>query len=216
VIAMQTPGTHLREIFTIGHSNHDLACFMGLLRKHNITAIADVRSQPYSQYSSQFNREPLERLMNSNGILYGFAGAELGARRAEAECYRGGKARYDLVARLPLFQKGLARIRHAAESHRIALMCAEKDPITCHRMILVCRNLRSPGLAIRHILEDGSAETNDQAESRLLSLMGLPEGNLFQSRAELIEQAYDLQGEKIAYSDEPAGEAVLGGRQDVV
>jgi uncharacterized protein (DUF488 family) len=192
-----------------------LPAFLDLLKAHGITAVADVRSHPYSQFNPQFNREPLERALQARGVLYGFLGKELGARRTERECYDEGRARYDLVARLPLFQSGLDRIRHAAQTHRLALMCAEKDPVTCHRMILICRNLRSGDIAIRHILEDGNAETNDTAESRLLALLGLPEASLFQTRAQLMEQAYDMQGGKIAYSEEPVGEASGGYRQEV-
>jgi hypothetical protein len=80
-------------------------------------------------------------------------------------------------------------------------MCAEKDPLTCHRTILICRHLRSEPVEIKHILDDGSLERNEQAEARLLDLVGLPSAHLFHSRSELIEQAYDLQGDRIAFRE---------------
>src|SRR5262249_12681672 len=150
-------------LFTIGHSNHEMAAFVKLLQQHGITLVADVRSSPYSRFNPQFNRESLAAALEKCGIEYAFLGRELGARREERQCYAGQQARYDRVARLPLFQQGLEVLREAATRGRVTLLCAEKDPLTCHRTILVCRNLRSESLAISHILEDGGIETNSDA-----------------------------------------------------
>ncbi len=194
------------SLFTIGHSNHEMPEFVSLLTRHGVNAIADVRSHPYSRFHGQFNREALAEALKRAGIQYVFLGRELGARRTEMESYQDKQARYELVSELPAFREGLERVRRGLASHRIALMCAEKDPITCHRTILVCRRLRSDAIDIRHILEDGAIETNEEAESRLLEAVGLPPVSLFNDRSELIEEAYDLQGERIAYTepDEPA------------
>jgi len=187
-------------LFTVGHSNHELERFLQLLAQHQITAIADVRSQPYSQYTPQFNRETLENVLARRRIHYVFMGMELGARRSERECYVAGQAKYPLVARLPAFLQGLDRIRRGAQKERIALMCSEKDPLTCHRTILVCRQLRGE-FQIRHVLEDGTLEAHEAAEDRLLELLGMPTADLFHDRGELVEQAYDRQGEAIAYTE---------------
>ena len=195
-------------VFTIGHSNLELSAFLALLTKHQIDAVADVRSSPFSRFVPQFNRDVLESTLRKVNVRYVPMGGELGARRSERECYIESQARYDLIAKSPLFQQGLDRVRTGAAKFRLALMCAEKDPLTCHRTILVCRQLR-PALAVQHILEDGRLETMEQAQRRLLDLMGLPAGDLFQTREELIEQAYDKQGRKIAYM-EPAE----GGREN--
>ena len=142
------------RLYTVGHSNHECEKFLDLLTPHQITAVADVRSQPYSQYTPQFNRETLEAALGRRRIKYVFMGKELGARREERECYVGGQARYDLIAGLPAFLQGLERLRRGAKTQRIALLCSEKDPLACHRTILVCRQLRGE-FAIEHILEDG-------------------------------------------------------------
>lgn len=78
-------------------------------------------------------------------------------------------------------------------------MCAEKDPATCHRTILICRNLRSRDIENKHILGDGTIENNIDFEQRLLDMLKIPQNDLFASREDLIERAYDIQGEKIAY-----------------
>jgi len=202
-------------LFTVGHSNHECEKFLDLLSRHGITAVADVRSQPYSQYTPQFNRETLESALGRRRIKYVFMGKELGARREERECYVAGKARYDLIKGLPAFLQGLERLRRGMKTQRIALMCSEKDPLTCHRTILICRQLRGgeadgAKIEIQHILEDGALESQAAAETRLLALMGLPEEDLFHDRAELVERAYDQQGEAIAYVDPPPQPATAG------
>jgi uncharacterized protein (DUF488 family) len=125
-------------LFTIGHSNHELSALLELLARHAVTAVADVRSQPTS-WLTHFDRAPLTEALRRAGIEYVFLGDELGARRAEPECYDGDRADYDAIARLPLFQRGLTRVRQGLEKHRICLLCAEKEPLDCHRTILVCR-----------------------------------------------------------------------------
>jgi uncharacterized protein (DUF488 family) len=185
-------------IFTVGHSNHDIQRFIELLVGESISAVADVRSVPYSKFTPQFNREVLQAALGAVHIRHVFLGNELGARRSEPECYVDGKARYELIARSPLFQEGLSRLREEMRRDRVALMCAEKDPVTCHRAILVCRHLRPLGVAISHILDDGRVETHAQMEERLLKITGVEGEDLFSGRSEAIELAYDIQGERMS------------------
>ncbi len=207
---ISTQSDHPR-LLTIGHSDHEIEKFIELLRSHGVTAVADVRSSPYSRFHGQFNREPLMQSLRGAGVDYVFLGAELGARRSERECYVDGQAKYERVARLPAFRAGLDRLRRGLETHTIALMCAEKDPITCHRMVLVCRHLRSEPIEIAHILADGQIETTDDAETRLLEATNLAGGSLFEERSALVERAYGIQGEKIAYTESEVGPVVQGG-----
>jgi uncharacterized protein (DUF488 family) len=189
----------MSELFTIGHSTHPIDEFIGLLKMHGITAVADVRSDPYSRYNPQFNRENLQPELKQHGIAYVFLGKELGPRSDDPGCYEDGKVSYQRLARTALFQEGLNRVRQGMASYRIALMCSEKDPVACHRTILVCRHLRSAGIQIRHILEDGSIEENDAVVKRLMELLKLSDENLFITPEEMVERAYDIQGDKIAF-----------------
>ncbi len=193
----------MEEIFTIGHSKHSIEQFIALLTAYNISVVADVRSSPYSQYSPQFNSEALQQGLCNADIKYVFLGKELGARRAEASCYIEGQAKYDLIKDLPLFRTGLDRVLQGVEQRRVALMCSESDPLVCHRTILVCRELRKlfPELRIKHILEDGCIESQEDIEKRLIKLHKLqPElfGDL-NSTSGLVNKAYDIQSERIAY-----------------
>jgi uncharacterized protein (DUF488 family) len=188
------------RILTIGHSTHDLESFLGLLVQHGISAVADVRSQPFSRLP-HFNRDALAASLRTRGIKYIFLGKELGARRAEPECYVNGEAVYERVATLPLFRQGIDRLVKASREDLIALMCSEKEPLDCHRTLLVCRHLRCYPIQIHHILQDGHLEEHKQTEYRLMRLMGISpmQGELFSNPTELIEQAYEARGSDIAY-----------------
>jgi uncharacterized protein (DUF488 family) len=193
-------------VYTIGHSNHPPERFLELVERHGISAIVDVRSRPYSRMNPQFNRENLKRLLASRGIAYVFLGRELGARSEDPACYSDGKVQYDRLARTALFRQGIDRLTEGIETHRLALMCAEKDPLECHRTILVARELEARGVSVRHILEDGAAETHADTMERLREKLKLPDCDLFRTAEDVIEDAYRMQGERIAYEvEEEAG-----------
>jgi uncharacterized protein (DUF488 family) len=189
----------MNTLFTIGHSNHEIGTLVERMRRQGIQAVADVRSQPYSGRFPQYNRPVLKLALRASGLRYVFLGHELGARREEACCYVEGQARYDLVAKTDAFAEGLHRVLKGLKKYRVALLCAERDPLTCHRTILVCRHLRGKGFPIQHILGDGNLESQEAAENRLLDMLGKTQPSLFATHEQLVEQAYDEQGYKIAY-----------------
>lgn len=187
-------------IFTIGHSTHQQEYLIELLLRHHITAVCDVRSQPYSRINPQFNREELQSALLSRGIEYRFLGKELGARTEDKACYDGGKVNYEKLAQTDLFQYGLKRVlRGLKESFRIALMCAEKEPLECHRTILVARHLVACGIDVQHIHADGHPETHEECLKRLARMLNLPERDMFSSAEELLAEAYHRQEGRIAY-----------------
>lgn len=185
-------------LYTIGHSTHSTETVIKLLRLHEIRTVADVRSHPYSRLNPQFNRESFSQLLESIGIRYVYLGRELGARPADPTCYVDGKVAYDLLAQTPLFRSGLDRVVQLASTHRVALMCAEKDPIVCHRAILICRHLVERGWRCYHILEDGRLESHDDALSRLLEELKLPTIPLFR---EVVIEAYSKRSQQIASTE---------------
>lgn len=189
-----------KRIYTVGHSTHSLEKLLVLLKRHDVSAVADVRSSPYSRFNPQFNREPFKAALKKEEIAYVFLGRELGARSEDRRCYEDGKVQYSRLAQTELFQEGLSRIEQGMTTHRVALLCAEKDPLTCHRTILVCRHLVDRGIEAHHILEDGRLESHGEALDRLLSELNYcPENELFDGRDELIEAAYTRRGNQIAY-----------------
>lgn len=192
----------MSAIYTVGHSSHPLERLLALLQQHGVTAVADVRSQPYSRLHPQFNREELSAALQGVGIAYVFLGKELGGRASDPSCYVDGQVQYDRVAKTPGFEAGMERLRRGGDSYRLALLCAEKDPLTCHRTLLVARHLSKRGIVVQHILDTGDLESQDEADARLLREMQLEARDMFRSRDELIEDAYRLRARDVAFRKE--------------
>lgn len=191
-------------IFSIGHSTQPLDRFVGLLKKRRIDVVADVRSSPFSRFNPQFNRESLSDALRGAGIKYAFFGRELGARADDPYCYVNGKVQYSRLASRKEFKEAIARLLKGATDHRIALMCAEKEPLDCHRTILVSQELLKAGYEVQHIHNDGSIETHTAALERLLDVTGIPRTDLFKSKEELLCEALEKQESRIAYQESGA------------
>lgn len=208
------------RLYTVGHSNQTLGQLVGLLELHGINAVADVRSMPYSRRLPQFNRPELEAELRKHRIRYVFLGEELGARRVEESAYDGLQAAYERVAQLPAFQLGLSRVLTGLNRGlTLALLCAERDPLTCHRAVLVSRHLQAKGVDVQHILGDGSLESHPALERRMrhalhkLGVLEVAEGEVQldllgreisstppRSAEEQLAEAYRQQGKRIAYT----------------
>jgi hypothetical protein len=188
-------------LYTIGHSNHTMGQFIDLLKRYEIGIVADVRSAPYSRYCPQFAKEVLSKALEAANIQYMFLGKELGARPDDAACYEGGCVNFKRLAERKEFKDGVQRVLASAGKYSVALMCAEKEPLDCHRTILICRNLKEYNLSINHILEDGKLEDHYDCERRLVKKLKI-EPTLFEqekTESDLIEQAYDQQSQNISY-----------------
>lgn len=203
------------ELYTIGHSSHKIEKFLSLLKICAINCLVDVRSAPYSKYCSQFNLNELKRYLNNKGIYYIFMGNELGARREERNLYTSeGYLDFEKVRETNLFGLGIDRVKTGIEKgFNIALMCAEKDPIDCHRSILVAREFYKQNYTVNNILENGCLETQEHLEKRLLEIYFSNRRQLtlfcdeeFKSDKELINKAYRLRNKDIGYSYLEEGE----------
>jgi uncharacterized protein (DUF488 family) len=191
-----------QTVFTIGHSTHALEHFISVLLLHKITALCDVRSTPYSRVNSQFNQDDLKPILQARNIKYLFLGKELGARSDDPICYENGKVQYDRLAKTELFQSGLERIQSGMkQGFQIALMCAEKEPLECHRTILVARHLVDLGIDVQHIHANGKLESHTDALNRLAWMFNLYGDNMFCSRDALLADIYLRQEERIAYEE---------------
>ena len=207
------------KVFTIGHSTHTIINFIKLLNRYSIPLVYDVRSQPYSKYNSQFNKDSVKKALLESRIEYLFLGEELGGRSKNTSCYNDkGKLQYHLLAQEPLFNKGLEKIIVEVKKRNIALMCSEGDPLKCHRTILVCRQLYQKlhfsKNNIQHILSDGSLQTNTEMEKSLLDKFKIfPD--MLRNEEECITEAYSRQAQKIAYTYQETS-ALLEGSQSGV
>lgn len=116
-------------IYSVGHSNHSSEELIDLLTQHEVQVIADVRTQPFSRYSPQFNRDPLRESLKDHGIGYVFLGRELGGRPDGDHYYdHEGHVRYDRLSQSDLFLAGLERLIEGSRSQRVAMLCSEGDP----------------------------------------------------------------------------------------
>ena len=191
-------------VLTVGHSNHSAEEFMKLLLRRRVAEVVDVRSSPYSRYTPHFNRDTLSETLEQCGIGFAFLGSELGGRPADRSCYdANGRVLYERLADTDDFDDGIRRVIHSAEDRRIALMCTEKEPLECHRTLLVGRALVERGVVVEHILADGSLENHDAAMDRLLDHFKLPKnGDMLRSRIDVIADALARQAKKVAYVGE--------------
>lgn len=186
-------------IYTVGHSNHPLERFLALLQGAGITLLADVRSTPYSRFNPQFRKDALAASLAEVGIEYLFLGEELGARSKDRACYDEGRVSYRKLADTALFRQGIEQLLAAAQTHTTAIMCAEKDPLDCHRTILVARALEARGESIAHILASGEISSHEETMARLRAKLKLAPEDLF--GGDLNERAYEMRGQEIAYID---------------
>lgn len=186
-------------VLTVGHSNYPIEQFIDLLRQNEVQVIVDVRSAPYSRYSPQFDKNPLDASLRLAGMRYLYLGRELGARSDDPAHYDNGRVIYGRLAQSALFKQGIERVLTGARQYRIALMCAEKEPLECHRTLLVARALDEAGVHIEHILADGTRESHDDTMERLLVIFDADQPELFRTRDEILADVLLQQEKRIAY-----------------
>ncbi len=164
------------RLFSVGHSNQELPQLIAMLRRAGVTAVADVRSSPYSRRLPQFNRESLERELNQNGIAYVFLGDLLGGRPRDRELYDAdGRVDYERVRETAEFRYGLERLLRGLEKYSIAMLCGEDDPLDCHRGLMISPAAKQVGASPLHLRKDGSVEATEAMERRLLAETGTAE-----------------------------------------
>jgi Protein of unknown function, DUF488 len=202
------PHTKSSGIFTIGHSSGDLGDFVAALANHEIGIVCDVRSRPGSFRFPQFNRETLEACLTSAGIQYEFLGETLGGRPSDPRSYYSdGVVNYEERRKAADFRAGIDKTLELSRASNIALLCAEEDPLQCHRFLLICPALLERGVAPSHIRRGGELESQREAEDRLLKLHDLAafdSSSLFVSERDVaIKDALLRQAREFAFRASP-------------
>ena len=196
----------MKRIFTIGHSTQSFDSFLSLLEQYNINCIVDVRSTPYSQYATQYNQDILSSNLKKNDVYYLFMGEEFGARRRDPRLYTSeGFLDFDKVSKTTVFKKGIERIVSGVDKgYNVAFMCTEKEPIDCHRTILVGHEFFGLGFEILNILSNGQLLSQRGIDTQLLDLY-FPyrrQGSLFdepRNEKDLLTEAYRFRNRDIGY-----------------
>lgn len=186
-------------VLTVGHSNYPIEQFVDLLKQNDVQVIVDVRSAPYSRYNPQFDKNALDASLRGVGMRYLFLGKELGARSDDPTHYDNGRVVYGRLADSTLFKQGIERVLTGARQYRVALMCAEKEPLECHRTLLVSRALDEVGVRVEHILADGTREAHEETMERLLVIFDADQPELFRTREEILADVLLQQEKRIAY-----------------
>lgn len=150
------------RVLSIGQGARSFDQLVGTLQVQSVGFLIDVRSVPRSGFRPEFSREPLQRALQSEGIRYVFMGDLLGGRPEDPDCYTEGKVDYDRVRGTDAFQRGLGRLRSAVDQGLVVcLFCSEGDPARCHRSKLIGLACADEGIAVRHVLADGSVASQD-------------------------------------------------------
>jgi len=150
------------DLFTVGHGRRTFDEFVGLLKRYEISAIADVRTRPVSRWAPWFNKAHLSKKLEDEGITYLFMGEELGGRPDDDDLYTDeGYVKYRRVSDTSLFKMGFDRLVENAKSYKIADMCSESDHAGCHRNLLIGRVAEIGGLQVIHINKSGDLEDFD-------------------------------------------------------
>ncbi len=196
-----------RVLYTIGHSQHDVEYFIDMLRKYSINYVLDVRSTPYSQFAENYNRENIKAALKKARIEYSFMGNYFGARPEDRTLYsKDGYLDFEKARKSAKFQNGVDNvIKGIRAGNNISLMCTEKDPLECHRAIMVARTFFDKGVDVQHILADSSLQSHDVLNQRLIN-MYFPDRyqmSLFASEnksdEEYLDEAYRRHNKKIGY-----------------
>lgn len=186
-------------ILTIGHSSQSKERFRAILGNYGVELLLDVRSAPFSRHAPQFNRPEFSGWLARSGIQYTFAGKSLGGRPADPSVYEQGRVSYRRMSGASSFLAALRRLTRLSRTLRCALVCAEADPLECHRFLLIAKALARHSIEVQHILPDGTIESHESAERRLVLSTALAQSELFLTYDDAVEAAYDLQESRFAY-----------------
>lgn len=197
----------MSSIYTVGHSTHELMYFLKLLQRHQVNCLVDVRSVAASSYNPQYNKDTFAEFLKNNGIRYLHFAKEFGARQTARELLDNtGQLDFEKVHHASHFRQGIERLRQGlAKGYTIALMCAESEPLDCHRFGMVSAALVRDGIDVVHIMKDGSVKTHQVLEKELIKKYEkkLPQPDIFKAnitQEEQLKVAYKLQNKDIAYA----------------
>lgn len=152
----------MTTIHSIGHSNHPIERFIGLLRAAGIRRLADIRSVPASRFCPQFNGKALAKALGTAGIDYVWLGDRLGGKPKDPALLRGGRPDYPRIAASAPFRDGIDALIDLAAQAPVAMMCAERAPLDCHRAHLVAPVLAERGVEVVHLLADGGTQPHHE------------------------------------------------------
>lgn len=207
-----------KTCYTLGHSNRRLDDFFRLLSAYKINCIVDVRSVPYSKYEAAavYNRDNIKNILNRQGIYYIYMGKELGARNEEC-IDENGEISYEAMRKNHSYKMGIERLIDGIDKgYNIAVMCVEKNPVNCHRGILIGYDLQKRNIHVKHLLDENSVKDQKDIEEEIMdmyrvqlikkvaqfsikSIMNNVDLDMDENdfKVEMLEEAYRMRGKDI-------------------
>ena len=196
------------RLYTIGYSGFQIDEFIETLKGYGISAVIDVRSNPYSGYFRDYDAEQLRIRLRNSGISYRNYAREFGARHTDPAYFsHDGYLDFGVFAASTQFLDGTRKVVQGIEAGFVpVLMCAEKNPAACHRAILVSRWFHENGYEVIHILPDGVTQSQDDVVNQLKSAYfpnraQLSFDNLNKTEDDYAREAYKIANEKIGYRE---------------
>lgn len=196
-------------IYTIGYSSFiNIEDFLNQLKKYQINVLIDVRSVPISsEFYKIYSKQSLSVYLKNNDIIYRNYAKEFGARQENKKYYNNEYFNFADFLNSDIFHSGIEKVEKGINlGYKFILMCAEKDPIMCHRAIMVSRGFKNCGYTVKHILANGNIQTQNDIENRLVDLYfpNRNQLNLFENKTldDYVREAYQKQNKKIGYKKE--------------
>ena len=193
-------------VYTIGYTAFSIDEFIEVINHYGINCVIDVRSSPFSNYYTDYNKDVLENTLKKHNILYRNYAKEFGARQLNPAFYSGDIVDFDKFIQSEQFLEGVSKIKKGIKlGYSFVLMCAEKDPIKCHRSIMLGKGFSNNNFTVKHILSKTKLESQTDLEDRLLEMyhkdrFQLTFFNEDLSEANLLEDAYKKQNLLIGYN----------------
>jgi len=202
-----------KGFMTIGYGNMNVNDFIQRLVDNRVNCIVDIRTRPYSKFNISFNKEEFRDRLADYKISYFWLGNKLGGKYDKISlCNSKGVVDYEKVAETERFKEGLNELIKFCETRNVCIMCSEKDPLKCHRFLLVSWQLKDYN--IYHIMPDGTLLKNAELEQKLLKLYGSARQlSLFAEDNEgtLEDKVYKEQSLKTAYTSQKVIDLLANG-----
>ena len=197
----------MKPVYTVGYVSYRPEELISTLRSFGVSCLVDVRSNPHSAYYTDFNAETFSRQVERAGMQYRNYAREFGARQEDPRYYHPeGYLDFSLFTRSAAFEEGVEKLRRGmALGYVFALMCAEKDPMNCHRAIMIGRALKDRGFPVHHILYPDRIETQEELEQRAIG-----DQLSFFPPEQRIEEFYREQNRRIGFRPDTQKEGLQG------
>ena len=153
----------MKGLFTIGYEDATLADFIATLHAAKVTTLLDVREFPLSRKKG-FSKRALSEAVQAEGIAYRHE-RDLGSPKTLRQRLHSDGDYAQFFSSFSKYLKQQAPLLADLAANldgKVALMCFERDPATCHRSIVAKQLEPLVGLKTTHL---GVAHGSDKSRT---------------------------------------------------